>query len=420
MAIPGDPESEAPEQKRPWYHRNLEPFQFPDFRLLWIGALLSNFGGWVQSTAQGWLVYELTRDVEKLALIGFANMLPVSILGPFAGTLTDTLNRRAVLIICQAIFAVNAAFIALATFGGWIEFWHLLMVAIINGITSTVEMPMRQSLLSKVVPMRLVPVAIPWQAITFNLARVVGPALGGILLHYIGAQACYSVNAISFFALIFAVIGIKADLSATASEPQPIADLLMEGIKYTFMDVRLKTLFLMEATTAVFGLAYFQFIPAFARDILKVNEIGLSQIYSAIGIGAVTGLFALTGLGGKPIKANLIRIAMTTLGTFLILLTLFPVAPLAYFFFAVLGASTIMQFNNTNSLFQTIAPDRLRGRVIAMHVWAISGAAPIGLPLFGRLAKEYGPLVSIRIGGCIVLVAAVLAWIYRSRLKNVE
>jgi MFS family permease len=236
--------------------RIVRVFRHRDFRLLWIGAFVSFIGSWVQNVAQGYLVFQITGSNKLLGLVSFFGMVPVTFLGPIAGTLTDTLNRRRLLVITQSLFAAGALFLAIATNYHFVKYWHIVAVALALGCVSAVEMPTRQSIVSAVVPPEDLPVAIPINALTFNLSRLVGPAVGVFLLTTIGTASCYFVNAVSFFALIFAGLSIRADLRATKKSPEPIRDLIVEGALYTMRDRRLRTLFILESIVSVFGLFY--------------------------------------------------------------------------------------------------------------------------------------------------------------------
>lgn len=396
------------------------PFRYRDFRLLWGGALLSFMGSWVQTVAQGWLVYEITRNEEKLAWIAFASMIPVSIFGPFAGALVDTLNRRAVLVWCQIVFLFGAVFLAAANHFGFVRYEQILLIALLNGFASTLEMPARQSLISTVVPADVVASAVPIQASTFNLARVIGPAIGGFLLARFGPQSCYLVNALSYSGLIFGVLAIRANLMPLARERQPIYDLMVEGIRYTLRHRTLKPLFYMEATVSVFGLAYLPLLPAFARDVLGLDRAGLGWIYTCIGIGAISGLAFLILTAHLSWKGNVVRIAMSLFAVALLGLSFTQQFWAAAPFLVLLGMGSIVQFNTTNTLFQSIAPPELRGRVIAMHVWALSGSAPIALPAFGWLSRTTSVPVSMQVGAAVVGIGALFAWLRAGHLASLE
>jgi MFS family permease len=364
----------------------------------------------VQNVAQGYLVYELTRDPAKLAMVTLCGTLPVAIIGPFAGTLADVVNRRVMLVAAQACFATTAMTMALLTYTGLIQYWHFLVAATFIGIVACIEMPLRQSVVSKVVPKSDLAAAIPLNAMTFNFARLFGPAIGGQLLEYFGPHLCYFVNGCTFSGLIFAALAIRADLRATQREPQPVKDLLFEGMRYTIRDPRLRTIFILEVIVSAFGLAYLALMPAIARDQLGLGKVGLGHALSAIGIGALVGLVMVAALADKPIKATIVRSAMTALGLSLLLLSQATNPYVAFVILALAGASGVAIFNTCNALFQLLSPARLRGRVLSMHVWALSGVGPLLLPAFGWIAREYSTQMSVLLGGAAVLVGAAWGW----------
>lgn len=314
-------------------------------------------------------------------------MAPVSLLGPFAGTFADTLDRRKLLIACQSIFGLSALTLAAAIQFHFVSMPLIYSIALINGVVGAFEMPARQSVISRVVPPEDLPSAVPLNAMTFNFARVAGPAIGGLLLQEFGAQSCYFVNGISYICLIFSALAIKTDLSAVTREPQPIGDLLFEGMRFTFRDMRLKTLFIMESIVSAFGLVYLSQMPAFTQDVLRMDEAGLGLAMTTVGIGAITGLIFTIARANSSKKGIIVLAAM-----FLMAFALFGMAvtrgPLIFLFFAIAGACAMIQFNTTNALFQTLSPPRLRGRVIAMHVWALAGMGPFGALLFGWIAQQ--------------------------------
>jgi len=252
------------------------------------------------------------------------------------------------------------------------------------------------------------------------MARLVGPALGGILLSTMGAAACYLVNALSFFALIFAGLAIKADLTATSREPQPMMDLIFEGALYTFREVRLRTLFILECSVSVFGLFYITQIPAFLDKLLKIDTHRLWESYLAVGIGSVIALGFIMTWSERPVRALVLRVSMTMLSLSLIALGFARSVWLAYVLFALIGCASIAIFNTCNTLFQLLSPERLRGRVLSMHVWALSGIGPFGVWGFGFIAQKFGLPFALEFGGALLCLFAAYAWIYRKGLAGVK
>ena len=398
----------------------LRAIRHRDFRLLWTGAALSFTGTQIQSVAQGYLVYELTHDRAMLALVWFANSVPVSFFGPVLGVFADILDRRKVLVASMVVMAAGAAFLGVAAYKEFLEFWHIIAVALVNGFVMTIETPSRQSVVREVVPEQDLPTAVPTMAMTFNLARAAGPAIGGLLAAWLGAAACFWVNAVSFSGLVLAALAIRADLSPKHREPQPVRDLITEGMLYTLRESSLKVLFALECVTSFFGVFYLALMPAIAKDVFHFREVGLGMCMSSVGIGALIGLVTLASISHRPFKPLMNRIAMSSFGIAMVLLGFVKVPWIAFLLLGALGASTIVQFNTTNTLFQLIAPPHLRGRVLSMHMWAISGVSPFGTLLFGWISRQTNLETAFWIGGGAVAVGALAAWALRERVKEPE
>ncbi len=387
---------------------------YRDFRLLWIGAFISFSGSWVSQVARGYFVYRLTGDESKLGLINFAWSIPVCVFGLFAGSATDMFNKRTVLVISQFILGTTAIFLAVAIWMRFIEYWMILVVALINGFVSCIEMPTRQSIVSSVVPPEVLPAAVPVNAMTFNVARVLGPAIGAVMLAKMGVASCFLIDGLTYLAIIYSVLAIKANLKAKAREPQPLGDLITEGAIYTWRDRRLRSLFLLENLTATFGLAFLPLLPAFVQDVMHQGVIlvhgervdllksGIGWAYTSVGLGSISALLIITSMSDSDRKALIVRGSMLALGVSLPLLSFSQSPWMAYPLLAIAGGAIIMQLNTTNTLFQILAPERLRGRVLAMHIWAVNGISPFGVLLFGWLAKQSRINPDVRIGPWLV------------------
>ena len=203
---------------------------------------------------------------------------------------------------------------------------------------------------------------------------------------------------------------IRANLDPTPDSGQPIKDLILEGMRFTFRDMRLRTLFIMECAVSTFGLAYLALMAAIAKDMLHLDKQGLGYALSSIGVGAILSLLFLSTRGTGHLRGLVIRIGMTVFGLALVALGFARSGLVAFPLFGILGMCAIMQFNSTNALFQMIAPDRLRGRVIAMHIWALSGLGPFGTLFFGWLASRTSLPLVLHIGGVLVLAFAIWGW----------
>jgi MFS family permease len=408
-------------------------FRHRDFRLLWYGAFLSFVGSWIQNNGEKWLVNAMWHDDFKLSVIAFCGSAPVAVLGPFAGTFADAFDKKVVLNIAQILFAMGALSLSSICIFGHVEYWQLVAVALLFGLVGAFEGPTRQSVVGRVVPPEDLAQAVPLNAMTFNVARLIGPAIAGVLLaifdRYAGVQfgsgICYALNGISYLALIYAVVSIKANLKPYVKQALPVGDLIMEGMLYTFRDLRFRTLFFMELIASACGMFYIAIMPSFTTNVLHMKEGGYAIAYILVGIGAITGLLFMTTLADKPYKSLMIRIGMATMGLCVLLLGFANAAWQAFPLFLFIGASVLVQFNTTNTLFQLLSPDRLRGRVLAMHQWAIGGLGPLGTLFFGWLAQASkvrtvfvvfghhmqfipgGLHLALKLGGVCILVGAL-------------
>ena len=407
-----------------------------DFRILWIGSFLSFSGSWIQNVAQGFFVYNLTNDEAKLALVSFAGSLPVFILGTIAGSLADSVNPRRVLFWTQIVYAVLTLWLAYATWKGFVMYWQVVAVAGLIGITSTIEIPTRQSVVGKVVPRDLLSVAVPAQAMTFNVARIIGPAIGGILLSRFGVASCYAVNGLSFLALAASALAIRSKLDNPRQERQPIRDLITEGALYVWRENRLRTLLILETVTAVFGIFYVPMISAYVVQILGYEsksdaaKSAIGHAYTAIGVGAVLGLLLLLRLHASPHKGRMVLLAMSGMVVGLLAISIIRVEPVAWLFLALLGGSTMVQFNTTNSLFQLLSPERLRGRTLSMHIWALNGLSPFGVLGLGYFASvtRIAPLAvfgggvqaALRLGFILMVLGLAFGLNQRRHLRILE
>ncbi|MCB0827003.1 MAG: MFS transporter [Armatimonadetes bacterium] len=384
-----------------------------DFRILWIGSFLSFTGTQIQNVAQGDLVYQLTGTKVSLGAIAFFGMIPVTILGPILAFFSDILDRRKVLLWAMTGYAAGAGVLTAGIYMGWIQYWMILAVALVNGLIFTIEQPSRQSIVRSIVPPEDLSAAIPAQGMTFNFARSVGPAIGGLLTAAFGPAICFAINTVSYFGIFFATMKMKADLSPVSKSPEPIKDLIFEGMLYTFRTKALRVLFLMEATTSLCGIYYLSMMPAIVKDILGLDAKGLGVAFSCVGIGALLSLIVISSQADKQMKPLIIRIAMSTFAIAMFGLSVSNVPVLSFACLALLGASTMAQFNTTNTMFQLIAPHRLKGRVLAMHMWAVAGLSPIGSLMFGKLADWTNLPTVLLISSGVIAFGATMGWVYR-------
>jgi len=394
-------------------------FRHRDFRLLWSGAFLSFIGSWVMTVAQGYWVFQHTHSPAKLALITFMRSLPYFFMGPVPGVIVDAFNKKTLLVITQLGLASSSLYLAVATHYHFIQYWHVVICALVVGTTGAFEIPARQSAVGSVVPAEDLGAAIPLNALTFNFARLLGPAIGGIVLAKVGVDACYLTDGLSYFALIFAALAIRADLRAEKKdESQGIMDMVLEGARYTFRERPLRTLFILELIVSTCGIFYIALIPAIAAQMLHLGK-NLGYCYVAMAIGTISSLLVIAATSDSGKRAFVLRVDMTLMAVGLLLLSFTHTRITAYAVLALLGACGVAHFNITNTMFQLLSPLALRGRVLSMHVWALSGLGPFGTMFFGWIADRTSIALTLQAGAACMAVGAFAAWMSKRGLQAV-
>jgi MFS family permease len=396
----------------------------------WTGAFVSFTGNWIQTVAQGWLVYHLTRDPATLALVSFAGQAPVFFMGPFTGAVADSFDKRRVVIVTQTSLALTALTLAAVTLFGYVEVWHILLLGLLNGIIWSFDVPARQSLISELVDTEDIANAIPLTGATFNVARLVGPSIGGILLASVGPGVCFLVNGLSYAAMLSGLLAVRPRSEARVEDTQPAFQRMTEGIRTVARTPAFRTLILLEIVISVFGLFYIVQLPAYAADVLGTGKQGLGYLYSAIGVGAVSGLGTLAMLSRYRGRGRVPALAMTGFSLGLLALGLVGIAIadgsslhaslVAGLCLVVTGYCGTTMLNGTNTLLQANAAEHLRGRVVGVHFWALSGLGPIGTLLFGEIAARIGVSESFLVGAIICLVVALPSVFFARSVRHLR
>ncbi|BCW96205.1 MAG: MFS transporter [Fimbriimonadales bacterium] len=380
----------------------------PVFRRYWVGAFLSFVGSWIQNVAQSWLVYELTRSEFLLGVVGFASGLPMLFLAPVGGALADRWNRRHILLITQSLFALSAFALALLTYTGLIRYEYILALALLNGLVLTVDLPTRQSLVAHLVPREDLANGIALNAAAFHTARILGPAVGGILLERVGAAPCFLVNALSFSAILLALLTLRIQPSTDGRAPTGILQSLREGVEFVRARRGLMLLWLNVAVLSMFGLSYLVLLPVFAAEVLQVGKTGLGQLYTFAGVGSLTGLLLTARLSGDIPRGWLVIAAANGFAWSVMGFAWTTHPLLAKGLLTLAGMFGVMQLVSTNTALQTAAPDYLRGRVVSLHTWAINAPAPFASLLIGKLAQSWGAPTAVIASASVCAVFAIV------------
>jgi MFS family permease len=388
--------------------KTFQAMQYPVFRRYWIGAFLSFVGSWIQNVAQSWLVYELTRSEFLLGVVGFVQGLPMLVLAPLGGVISDRWNRRTILLITQSGFALSALLLAILTYMGLIRYEYILALVLLNGLVLSVDLPTRQSLIAHLVEKRDLANGIALNAAAFHTARILGPAIGGLLLEWVGPAPCFLVNAISFSAILLALLTIRVQSGSDEMQATGLFQSLREGVGFLKARRGLFALWLNVMVLSLFGLSYLVLLPVFAADVLQIGKVGLGQLYTFTGIGSLVGLLLVARLSGEVSRGVLVLVAAYGFA-----LSLFGFSQLTHplmgkLMLALAGMFGVMQLVSTNAALQMAAPDHLRGRVVSLHTWAINAPAPFAALLIGKVAQLVSAPTAVLIGACFCASFALL------------
>ncbi len=382
-----------------------------NYRLFYAGQGLSLVGTWMQQLAQGWLVLQLTNDPFALGVVAAAQFLPVLAFGLFGGILADTLPKRRTLIAAQIVAMVLAFVLFGLSASGAVEVWHVVVLALALGCTNAVDMPTRQAFAVEMVGREDVGNAIALNSALFNMARIVGPAVGGLTIGAFGIPIAFLLNGISFLAVIGAYLAMRDDeLQRPPPLPRPgsvaeVVEHLVEGLGYVRRTGIVLLAVLVVAFVATFAMNLTVLMPPLARDVLGLDASGFGFLMAAMGLGSLTAALGIAFAGRTG--PRVIVAGAFAMGVFEVLLGLsrsFPLSLLAIYF-AGLGA--IAMAATANTVIQLTVPDHLRGRVMSVYTTVFAGSTPVGGLIMGAIASSLGTPVAIVVGGVASIVAAI-------------
>ena len=392
-----------------------------DFRLFWGGAVLSFVGSWIQIVAMGWLVYDLTGSEQALGTIALAGGLPTTALMLFGGVIADRANRKRLVLFTQSAFAATAFSLAYLAATGQIRIWHVILLAGINGLVFAIDGPARQSMVHDIVGPHDLAAGVALQSAAFNLARVIGPILGGLLYGTMGPAWCFLTNGISFAATIGAVLLIRTDLSRRTESDGTVWAGFLEGMRHLKANRDMRSVVALTAVTSLCAFsAYSVLMPAYARDMLKLDETRYGFLFSAIGLGSLLGAYmvgraAAAEMRGKILISGALLFGVVLLG--LARVTLLPVALILLFF---VGIAAISELATANTLTQTLAPDHLRGRAVAIHMFAMGGLQPLGSYVAGVAAERTSISAALSAGAVILICYTIGLVVLRPAIWRLE
>jgi MFS family permease len=390
------------------FNTTLRAFKHRNFRLFFWGQLISVIGVWMQSTALQWLVYRITASQTSLGLVTFINFLPVLLLSLFMGVIVDRVSRRKLLLFTQSWFTLLALILAGLTWLGLVQYWQILALSFLIGIGNSLDMPARQAFVVEMVDDDKNDLlnAISLNSILFNIARIIGPAIGGAIVAALGEAPTFAINGISYLAVILALGLMRITPFNREADEDSSLESVQRGFQYIFDHKDILSLVVLVAAFSLIGFGTLTLVPVFAKDILQTGVTGYGQLLSSQGIGALIGGALLVFFGDHFHKGKLLLFSRVILGPGIIGLALSRIPWLSMSLMALLGFSFIVQLVITNTLIQTIVPDDLRGRVLSTYTWALGGFYPLGSLLMGALGDQIGaPHTALISGvGCLVVI----------------
>jgi MFS family permease len=397
----------VPARLRPGSAR-FRAMQHRNFQLFIAGQLISLIGTWMQTTAQLWLVYKLTGSAALLGVFGFASQVPMLFLSSIGGYIGDHYDRQRGVIATQTASMILAFVLAGLTLTRLINEWELIGIALLVGVVNAFDVPIRQAFLVEMVGKEDLPNAIALNSSIFNGARVVGPAIAGFAIAWVGEGWCFFLNGLSFVAVIVALLVMRIE----RREIKPSADSplrsLAEGFRYAMSDLPMRSALLLLSVLSLFGLQYSVFMPIYAQDILKGNARTLGWLMSSAGIGAVLGALHFAARTHYKGLARWIAATSTTCSVCLILFSQAKVFWLCVAVLFVVGFAATSQMAATNTLIQNRVPDELRSRVMAVYATMFMGVQPIGALIAGGVAKRIGAPLTLTVFGSLVLLGSLI------------
>ena len=377
-----------------------------NFAILWVGSFVANIGIWMQSVAMGWLIYELTRSASWLGRVGFASAAPTLLLGLLGGAVIEQADRRRILAGAALVFSLGAFVLAAVTTTGVVEVWMVVAVSLVGGTANAFFSPVFQAVIPSLVPPEHVMNAISLNSISFNLARVIGPLVAGVVMTWFGPGWCFALNGCGFLVLVGAALMLDLPHRRTAGRT-PIGQALREGLDYARRHPLIRALLALCVVLSLFGFPYIVLMPALARDVLHLGPERFTQLFASVGAGAVAGGLTLASLGEVRNKGRLVVGCALIFGLLIVVLANSRSFATAVVVLVLAGFAMITCIAALNTLLQTSVAETMRGRVMSMLTVALFGLPTLGAWILGSLGDRVGIPAALSLGGVLVIAAAL-------------
>ncbi len=386
----------------------LKVFRHRNYRLFFSGQLVSLMGTWMQSVAQGWLVYSLTHSPFLLGLTSFCAQVTVFFVAPFGGLIADRVDRQRMLIWTQSLSMLQAVLLAVLTLTGAVRVWEIIVLAFGLGFINAFDIPSRQAMTLDMVGRKDLRHAIALNSMMFNLARVIGPSLAGALIAMVGEGICFALNAASFGAVLTSLLLMRIPGRTPQGRAHALRE-IAEGYRYSLGEPAIRTALLLVAVSSCFGAAYLSLLPAFARDLLHGDARSYGTLITGVGIGALIGAYALSRVHERWLTLAPV-VAAGCFGAGLIAFSHSHLLWLSVALILPTAFSLMMLGGTTNTIVQLAAAEHMRGRVISHYTQSFLGMMPWGSLMLGALAGRVGITGAVTFGGSVVVLSAAAAW----------
>lgn len=402
-----------------WLARGFSALRIRNYRLYSISQVISMTGSWMQTTGQAWLVLQMTNSPVALGLVTTLQFLPVTLLALYGGVIADRLPRRRTIILTQTAALIQAAVFGLLLATGAIQLWHIFALALIQGTISAIDNPVRQAFVVELVGREEVANAVALNSVVFNTARIIGPAVAGLLIASLGVAPALFLNAISFVPVVWVLIKLDrtAMFPAVRSATDSVRKQLAEGLAYSWRTPNVLFVLIVIAFLGTFGYNFSMVLPLLANYVLKTDANGFGALSSFFGIGSL--IAAVSVAYARHVTARRLILGSAAFSILLGALALTPVFALSAVLLVALGISGIIFSTTSNTLLQLSVPDVLRGRVMSLNVLLFMGSTPIGGFLIGVLSNLVGVPAALFTGAALCLLGVVIAVVYqRTALKQ--
>jgi MFS family permease len=411
MSSPAEPAPVPEEPQRGWTERVGAALSHRNYRILWLAALGSTIGTWMQSYAQSWLVFDLTKSNFYLGLDTFLGQLPIVLLMLIGGVIADRHDRRRLLTISQYVQAFSALSLALLVFTGQINVWAIFALSFLSGCGQAFGGPAYQAMIPSLVPRRDLQNAIALNSTQFNLSRALGPAMGGLVLIGIGVTWCFALNGLSFFLVVIALASLHLPAHVPSTTKMDIGAELRSGLKHVRDTRVLLTLTVLAFVTASLAMPVATLFPTFASELTgsQTPAQRLSMLMACQGLGAIVGALVVGTIGHIKRMGRALLFTQILLGVCVASFAMSRSLPLSLILIFTCGMCSMAVFSMAFSLVQLTVPDALRGRIISIYMVALRSGAPIGGLIAGGLADRFtAPVVITVSAGVLVIVAMSL------------